>query len=77
MKVHPTNNQSVLYNIGLLSNYLLLSMLGMNLLFVIYGLIQDFRLNYIRKKNYYLEKARIEKLIKDLKGEKDEKKDEV
>ena len=53
----------MMYNIGLLSNYLLLSMIGVNLLFVIQGMINDLRLNWLRRKNYYQEKARIKKLI--------------
>ena len=52
-----------MYNIGLMSNYLLLSMIGVNLLFVIQGMINDFRLSWLRRKNYYQEKARIKKLI--------------
>ena len=73
MKTMPVNNASMLYNIGLLSNYMLLSMLGVNLIFVVNGMIYEKRLNWQRKKNYYKEKARIQELIKSLQNKPNEK----
>lgn len=46
-------------------------MIGFNLIFVVRGLVNDGRLNYMRKKNYYVEKTRIKKLISSLKKEKE------
>lgn len=61
----------MMYNIGLMSNYLLLSMIGVNLLFVIQGMIVDCRLRWLRKRNYHQEKARIKRLISVLKKKKE------
>lgn len=73
MKTMPVNNASMLYNIGLISNYMLLSMIGVNLIFVVNGMIYDFSRSWKRKKNYYKEKARIQELIKSLQNKPKEK----
>ena len=57
------NNMSMVYDIGLMSNYLLISMIGMNFLFVFRGLILSQRLHRLRQKTYDKEKKRIKNLI--------------
>ena len=66
MKSIPVKNAEMMYNIGLMSNYLLLGMIGLNILFVLRNLLLELRLSFIRKRNYYKEKARIKSLINKL-----------
>lgn len=50
------DDQGKLYNIGLMTNYLVLGMISINFLFVFSNMYKDARLNMLRKKNLKLEK---------------------
>lgn len=56
------NDQGRLYNIGLMTNYLVLGMISINFLFVFSNMYKDARLNLLRKKNLKLEKDKYVKL---------------
>ena len=56
MKFDGQDFTKSLYDIGLICNYLLLAMIGTNLLFVAYGIAKDVRLNFLRSKNLKIEK---------------------
>lgn len=62
MKIDSKNDTKRLYDIGLICNYLLLGMIGVNLLFVAYGIAYDARLSYLRSRNLKREKAAYKKL---------------
>ena len=62
MKFDGQDFTKSLYDIGLICNYLLLAMIGINLLFVAYGIAKDSYLNFLRWRNLKREKEIYKKL---------------
>ena len=77
MKIDGKKHRNkILYDLGLICNYLLLGMIAINLLFVVYGIAKDARLSYLRYWSLRREREMYKKLwLEAKKNETDDKKD--